>query len=83
VSDAKVVKSAHKFLDNEALRVVNNMPYWRPGAYKGKRVNVGMTIPIIFRLQKGEAVKVDTTSTDNIVVLVSEEPLKMTTYDKF
>lgn len=83
VSDARVVKPAHKFLDKEALRVVNNMPYWRPGAYKGKRVNVQMTMPIIFRLQKDEAVKVDTTSTGNIVVLVSEEPLKMTTYDSF
>ena len=83
VSDAEVVKSAHKFLDNEALRVVNNMPYWRAGAYKGKRVNVQVTMPIIFRLQKGEAVKVDTTSPGNIVVFLSEEPLKMTTYDKF
>ena len=79
VSDARVVKSAHKFLDKEALRVVNNMPYWRPGAYKGKRVNVQMTMPIIFQLRKDEAVKVDTTSTGDIVVLVSEEPLKMTT----
>ena len=60
VSDARVVKSAHKFLDKEALRVVNNMPYWRPGAYKGKRVNVQMTMPIIFQLRKDEAVKVDT-----------------------
>ena len=83
VSDARVVKSAHKLLDKEALRVVNNMPYWRPGAYKGKRVNVQMTMPIIFRLRKDEAVKVDTTSTGDIVVLVSEEPLKMTTYDSF
>ena len=83
VSDARVVKSAHKFLDKEALRVVNNMPYWRPGTYKGKRVNVQMTMPIIFRLGKDEAVKVDTTSTGNIVVLVSEEPHEMTTYDSF
>ena len=83
VSDARVVKSAHKFLDNEALRVVNNMPYWRPGAYKGKRVNVQMTMPIIFRLRKDEAVKVDTTSTGNIAVVVSEEPLNMTTIDSF
>ena len=83
VSDARVVKSAHKFLDKEALRVVNNMPYWRPGAYKGKRVNVQMTMPIIFRLRKDEAVKVDTTSTGNIAVVVSEEPLNMTTIDSF
>ena len=83
VSDARVVKSAHKFLDKEALRVVNNMPYWRPGAYKGKRVNVQMTMPIIFRLGKDEAVKVDTTSTGNIAVVVSEEPLNMTTIDSF
>ena len=50
VSDARVVESVHKFLDKEALRVVNNMPYWRAGAYKGKRVNVQMTMPIIFKL---------------------------------
>lgn len=83
VCDAKVIKSVHQYLDKEALRVVNAMPYWEPGFKDGKKVSVQMTLPIIFRLQKDNAVKVNTTSTGNAVVIVSEAPLRMTTGDTF
>ena len=51
ISDAKVVKSVYKPLDEEALRVVNNMPKWIPGQQNGKTLRVKYTIPVTFRLQ--------------------------------
>lgn len=52
VTDAHVVKSSGtESLDNEALRVVNNMPDWKPGKENGEPVNVHYTIPVIFKLK--------------------------------
>lgn len=50
VRDAQVVKSVDPALDAEALRVINNMPKWRPGRQNGKVVNVKYTIPVSFSL---------------------------------
>ena len=54
VRDAHVVKSVDPALDAEALRVINNMPKWRPGRQNGKVVNVKYTIPVNFQLQGDE-----------------------------
>lgn len=52
VTDVHVVKSSGtESLDNEALRVVNNMPDWKPGKENGEPVNVHFTIPVIFKLK--------------------------------
>lgn len=50
ISDAKIINSIHPLLDEEALRVVNNMPKWIPGMQKGKTLRVKYTMPITFRL---------------------------------
>ena len=52
ISNARVVKSVSKELDEEALRVINAMPKWTPGMQSGKNVRVKYTIPISFRLDK-------------------------------
>lgn len=51
VTNARVTKSVHPYLDKEALRVVNSMPRWTPGKQKGKPVKVTYTVPLMFRLQ--------------------------------
>ena len=38
-------------LCNEALRVVESMPAWKPGMQGGKAVAVRMTLPVAFKLQ--------------------------------
>lgn len=48
ITGAKVVQSVDPILDDEALRVVNNMPDWQPGEKGGKKVNVEMKLPIKF-----------------------------------
>ena len=40
-----------KGLDEEALRVVNNMPAWKPGKVKGKSVKTKLELPITFQLE--------------------------------
>lgn len=47
----QVVRGVDTALDNEALRVVNLMPKWKPGELKdGTKVAVRFTIPVVFRL---------------------------------
>ena len=62
IADAKIVKSAsienkevRDLLDAEALRIVNNMPRWKPARdNKGKKFGLGAELIIDFRLQKNE-----------------------------
>ncbi|NLF41863.1 MAG: hypothetical protein GX587_04145, partial [Bacteroidales bacterium] len=42
-----------KELDEEALRVVSNMPKWKPGKHKGELVRVAFNVPIKFALSNG------------------------------
>ena len=51
VENAVVFKGVHESLDNEALRIVQSSPYWRPGMQHGFPVNVRFTMPIIFYLK--------------------------------
>ena len=50
ISNAHVQKGVSEELDQEALRVIKNMPKWKPGMQSGKAVRVKYTIPISFRL---------------------------------
>jgi periplasmic protein TonB len=38
-------------LEEEALRVFNKMPVWKPGALKGKNVKTRYTLPVRFQLE--------------------------------
>lgn len=51
VDQAHVVRGVEDSLDEEALRVVNLIPKWKPGTEKGKVVNVNYTVPINFALK--------------------------------
>ena len=50
IKDVNVVKGAHKLLNKEALRVILQMPKWKPGKQRGKAVNARFTLPIKFRI---------------------------------
>lgn len=51
VVDAKVLKGIGYGCDEEALRVINSMPKWKPGKQRGKAVNVYYTLPVRFELK--------------------------------
>ncbi|WP_430813836.1 TonB family protein [Carboxylicivirga sp. RSCT41] len=50
VENARLVKSVDYLLDQEALRVVRNMPSWEPGIQYGEYVRMPYVIPIDFML---------------------------------
>ncbi|WP_163714284.1 energy transducer TonB [Mangrovibacterium lignilyticum] len=50
VGNARIVRSVHPVLDQEALRIVRLLPKWEPGRKEGVPVNVAYTIPILFSL---------------------------------
>lgn len=51
VTDISVERSAHPLLDAEAVRVIGEMPAWKPGTQHGKAVEVRMTVPVKFSLR--------------------------------
>lgn len=51
VSNARIARGVDPSIDQEALRVVNSLPKWKPGKQRGKPVRVSYTVPINFQLQ--------------------------------
>lgn len=51
VDKVTIARSVDPILDKEAVRVVKNLPRWKPGKQRGKSVNVWYTVPINFQLQ--------------------------------
>ena len=51
VSHAKVVRGISPPCDKEALRVVENMPPWKPGRQGGKPLKTYYTVPLNFSLK--------------------------------
>ncbi len=53
VSNVKVIGNKLGYgLDEEAVKVISNMPKWTPGAVKGKKVKTKMILPITYRLEE-------------------------------
>jgi TonB family protein len=50
VKNIKVIKSAHKILDNEVIRVLKLMDLWEPAYQRGKPVIFTLTQSFTFRL---------------------------------
>jgi protein TonB len=51
IENVQVLRGVHPLLDKEALRVVKNMPKWKPGEQSGKPVSVWFVLPIVFVLR--------------------------------
>lgn len=51
ISNVKLAQGVHSLLDEEAIRVVRNMPQWFPGKQDGKFVKVRYIMPINFSLR--------------------------------
>ena len=48
LSNVKVMRSLGSGCDEEAVRVINSMPKWKPGKNSGKEVRTKMLVPITF-----------------------------------
>lgn len=51
ITDVKVLRGIGGGCDEEAMRVVKNMPKWSPGKQRGKPVKVSYNLPIRFSLK--------------------------------
>lgn len=51
ITDVEVVKGLGSGTDEEAMRVVRNMPAWTPGRQNHRAVSVRYTLPITFRYE--------------------------------
>ncbi len=48
-----IIRSPHKLLNKEAIRIIKKMPKWKPGKnYKGEVQDYKYTIPVTFKLPK-------------------------------
>lgn len=48
ICDVKVLRGIHPLFDEEALRVINSMPQWKPGMVRGRAIKMKYTVPIMF-----------------------------------
>ena len=62
VSNPRLVKGVCPAADEEALRVVGEMPAWIPGREGGKPVACQFTLPISFKLEKEDGTTTDSSS---------------------
>ena len=53
ITDVNLLKGIGFGADEEAIRVVQNMPRWKPAMQNGKAVNVKYNLPINFELEAG------------------------------
>lgn len=51
VSNARVTRGIGGGCDEEALRIINGMPRWKPGKQNGTPVKVYFILPIVFQLK--------------------------------
>lgn len=52
LSNFNMIHSADPLLNDEALRILKNMPPWRPATHKGEIVRSETYVPMYFRLNK-------------------------------
>ena len=52
VTDVKVLKGVDELLDEEAVRVIEASPDWKPGKVHGRKVKTELSLYVEFRLEK-------------------------------
>lgn len=57
ISNPQIEKPIHPSLNEEAMRVVKEMPRWEPGMHKGKPISVKYHLPITFKLKINPVMK--------------------------
>ena len=51
VRDVKIIRSSSSIINKSAMNVVNDMPKWKPGRYRGQSVDVIFKLPIKIQIQ--------------------------------
>jgi protein TonB len=53
VKRIQILRSVDPLLDQEAIRVISQMPKWKPGKNNGTPAAVWFSVPVTFRISKG------------------------------
>ena len=51
ISDIQIIRDIGGGCGKESVRVVKNMPNWKPGRQRGQAVKVYFTLPVRFKLE--------------------------------
>ena len=70
IMDVKAVRSPHPWLSREAVRVVSEMPKWKPAMRGGKPVRSRFNLPIMFKLSSGETSSASSGGDDRVFEVV-------------
>jgi TonB family protein len=62
ISNAQIMKGIGAGCDEEALRVVKEMPKWTPGLQRGQETRVQFNLPIRFKLDERKVLEINATS---------------------
>ena len=66
ISNVSILRGVEPDLDKEAVRVISEMPKWKPAMQRGETVRVKYTVPVMFRLDnKAEEVVVVSKTQEN------------------
>ena len=66
ISNVSTLRGVEPDLDKEAVRVISEMPKWKPAMQRGETVRVRYTVPVMFRLDnKAEEVVVVSKTQEN------------------
>jgi len=80
ITNVETMKGIGGGCDEEAMRVIQNMPNWSPGQQRGENVRVKYRLPIKFTLngsetdEKKNVIKVSKNANDEIFVVVESRP---------
>lgn len=50
IRDVNVMKTDHEIFNDPSVKVIKKMPNWTPGEKDGKKVNVKIVLPIVYKL---------------------------------
>ncbi|GAB2519344.1 M56 family metallopeptidase [Spirosoma aerophilum] len=75
VTDVQILKGIGYGTDEEAVRVVKNMPNWKPARQNGEVVNVKYNLPINFQFEDGASFSNESAFKDIDVFLVDGKPV--------
>ncbi|GAB3030357.1 TonB family protein [Spirosoma pulveris] len=75
ISDVQILKGIGYGTDAEAVRVVKNMPNWKPARHNGELVNVKYNLPINFQFEDGASFSNESAFKDIAVFLIDGKPV--------
>ncbi|HAA13524.1 MAG TPA: hypothetical protein DCE41_18260 [Cytophagales bacterium] len=74
IREARVERGVNDYLDEEALRVIEQMEDWEPAENNGEKVTMRILLPIKFRLEGGEELSLPKMGTEDVFEIVEEPP---------